>query len=106
MKTPIMYITRVIKVNKEIEEYCEIHDNVKQNLLNYSTVTIDILNKKVLKNRLDYTNEKVYSFYIVKYGNKVQEAIRNFMIRHPEKAIEYAKQIDYKSLEGQPTVKE
>ena len=88
-----------------VTETAEFRDNIPDDLLLKSDVIIDILNGKIVKNRLENVdNQQLIEHYMGKYQDKVVEAVRVFFQQNPdywERMVKSAEEIA-KQLETQP----
>ena len=65
-----------------IGESITIEDSIKDRHLIESTVIIDILKAKIIKNRLPESDEEVLSYFVKKYNKDIQRGIQIWMRKH------------------------
>ena len=68
-----------------VNETAYFKDTISENLLLSADVIIDILNGRIVKNRItDVTAEQLVEHYMGKYSDKIVEAVREFFKKNPD----------------------
>ena len=68
----------------DVHEDMVIVDRLKPRMTSHASIILDILGEKVVKNRYDVTNAELYTQYIEKYLEDVQEGMIAWARKNPE----------------------